>query len=85
MIKIAILTTFVSAGAILSPAGAMAHLADAGAQAPVVRMAQMDSPGDGLDGRTAVREGNARPYRRGGMRHRRMNHLRHARYLQRHR
>ena len=85
MFKVAILTTLVSAGAILLPAGAMAHLADIQAQPPMVRMAQMDSPGDGLDGRTAVREGNARPYRRGGMRHRRMNHLRHIHYLQRHR
>ena len=85
MIKVAILPTFVSAGAILLPAGAIAHLADIQEQAPLVRMAQMDSPGDGLDGRTAVREGNARPYRRGGMRHRRMNHLRHIHYLQRHR
>ncbi len=85
MIKVAILTTFVSAGAMLLPAKAMAHLTDAVAQAPVVRMAQMDSPGDGLDGRTAVREGNARPYRRGGIRHRRINHLRHAHYLRRYR
>ena len=85
MIKVAILTTLVSAGAILLTAGAMARLADVQTQAPVVQMVQMDNSGDGLDGRTAVREGNARPYRRGGMRHRRMTRLHHAHYLRRHR
>lgn len=41
-----------------------------------VQLAQMDSPGDGLDGRTAIRQGNARSYRMRRARHHRVRHQR---------
>jgi len=48
----------------------------------LVQLAQMNSPGDGLDGRRAMQEGNARPRRLGGMGYGRVNrlHLRRYRY-----
>lgn len=44
-----------------------------------IQLAQMNSPGDGLDGRRAVSEGNARGYRMGGGRMRSYRRMRHHR------